>query len=371
MILSNIRKTAGFVYPGLYAIFKTVNIRHEFVAFGTRCAPQPGRLVLDVGMALAPGVLDHHFAEAENECAASLVVKHPELVLDHLRPSGRPADAFGPVTIVTHLLPDFDALAAVFLSLRLLETGQVDDGMRRLAAYTRMVDASLLPPTIDLAATPYAVLRALFAGVKKPLEEINADRIAEGMRFMNRLYTRAAEGGDILEDRSLFAGVDRYERAVRKVEGDNAWYQGDAHHARKVMLNLPCSDGNGRILVDGLIVVDAHSFLLKEWARRDRDASPLGRGFSFVYSNYQGLRYSLGVDPAVGVNLRGLADHLSALEARKAEASGKPDRLRWYGGECPFFAYRLVVSPHEGTRLSHDEIAGAVMRFGAAAPPSA
>jgi hypothetical protein len=219
-----------------------------------------------------------------------------------------------------------------------------------------------------LAATPYAVLRALFAGVKKPLDEINADRIVEGLRFMKMLHARADDGGDILEDRTLFSGIDRYEQAVRKVEGDNAWYQGDAHHARKIMLSLPETEGNGRKLVDGLIVVDAHSFLLKEWARRDREGSPLGCGFSFVYSNFQGLRHSLGVDPAAGVNLRGLAEVLNALEARKAAAMEKTDRLRWYGGECPFFNYRLVVSPHEGTRLSFEEIAGAVMRFGAVTP---
>jgi hypothetical protein len=345
-----------------------VNVRYEFAGFGARIAPAPGRLVLDVGMAQAPGILDHHFPEAENECAASLVVKHPELVLGHLRPAGRPADAFGPVTVITHVLPDFDALSAIFLSLRLLETGEVDDGMRKLAAYTRTVDASLLPPTIDLAATPYAILRALFAGVKKPLDEINADRIAEGARFMKILHARATDGGDILEDPTLFAGIDRYEQARRKVEGDNAWYQGDAHHGRKIMLNLPRIAGGGRTLVDGLVVVDAHSFLLKEWARRDRAGSPLGKGFGFVYSNFQGLRYSLGVDPAAGVNLRGLADEINLLERKKAEAEGKPPGPVWYGGECPFFNYRLVVSPHEGTRLSHEEIFGAVMKFGAPSP---
>jgi len=343
-----------------------MDARYEFTGFGTHCSSAPGRLVLDVGMAQAPGVLDHHFPEAESECAASLVVKHPELVLDHLRPGGRPADAFGPVTIVTHTLPDFDALAAIFLSLRLLETGRVDDGMRKLAAYAKVVDSALLPPTVDLGATPYAVLRALFVGSKKTPDEINPERISEGLKFMRLLHARAAEGRDITEDRTLFSGIDRYEQAVRKVEQDNAWYQGDVHHARKIMLNLPNAAGTGRTLVDGLIVVDAHSFLLKEWARRDRDGSPLGRGFSFVFSNYQGLRYSLAVDPAAGVNLRGLGDIINGLESRKAEAEGKPDRLRWYGGECPFFNYRLVVSPHEGTRLSHDEIVGTIMKFGAA-----
>lgn len=361
-----IRKTRFFVYPALYAIFKRMDVRYEFVGFGTRCATAPGRLVLDVGMAQAPGVLDHHFPEAECECAASLVVKHPELVLDHLRPGGRPADAFGPVTIVTHTLPDFDALAAVFLSVRLLETGRVDDGMRRLAAYAKIVDSALLPASVNLGATPYAVLRAMFVGSKKPPDEANLDRISEGLKFMRLLHARAAEGRDIVEDRTIFAGIDRYEQAVRKVEQDNAWYQSDVHHGRKIMIYLPDISGTGRTLVDGLIVVDAHSFLLKDWARRDREGSPLGRGFSFVYSNYQGLRYSLGVDPVTGVNLRGLAEEINALEARKAEALGKAGRPVWYGGECPFFNYRLVVSPHESTRLTHEEILGAVLKFGAA-----
>lgn len=343
-----------------------MEVRFDFVGFGTLCASEPGRLVLDVGMTMAPGVLDHHFSGAETECAASLVVKHPELVLDHLRPVGRPADAVGPVTIVTHTLPDFDALAAVFLSLRLLETGVVDEGMRTLAAYAKLADSALLPATIDLGATPYAVLRALFVGVKKTPEEINAGRISEGLKFMRHLHARAAEGGDITEDRSLFSGIDRYEQAVRKVDQDNAWYQGDVHHARKITLRLPNISGTGRTAVDGLIVVNPHSFLFKEWARRDRGGSPLGRGFSFVFQNYLGLRYSLAVDPAAGVNLRGLAEVINSLESRAAEAAGTDDRLRWYGGECPFFNHRLVVSPHEGTRLSHDEIAAAVLRFGEA-----
>lgn len=339
-----------------------MEIRYEFVGFGTRCVSTPGRLVLDVGMAQAPGVLDHHFPGAECECAASLVVKHPELVLDHLRPAGEAE----PVTIVTHTLPDFDALAAIFLSLRLLETGEIDAGMRRLAAYAKIVDAALLPATVDLGATPYAVLRAMFVGSKKPPDEANVERIAEGLKFMRHLHARAAEGRDITEDRTLYTGIDRYEQAVRKVEQDNAWYQGDVHHGRKIAVALPNVSGTGRTLVDGLIVIDAHSFLLKDWARRDREGSPLGRGFSFVMTNYQGLRYSLGVDPAAGVYLRGLAGEINALEARKSEDLRKPDRPVWYGGECPFFNYRLVVSPHAGTRLSHDEIIGAVLEFGSA-----
>ena len=339
-----------------------MNVRYEFAAYGARIISRPGYLVVDVGMTMAPGVLDHHFPEAEVECAASLVVKHPELVLDHLRPGGRPADADGPVTIVTHLLPDFDGLAAIFLALRLLETGEVDEGMRRLAAYTKLVDSASLPSTIDLGATPYAILRALFVGSKKSTDEINAERIDEGLKFMRLLYARAAEGRDITEDRSLFAGIDRYERAVRKVEQDNAWYQGDAHHARKIKLDLPNISGSGRTRVDGLIVDNPHSFLLKEWARRDRIGSPLGRGFSFVLTNFKAERFVLSVDQAIGVNLRGLGAALNALEGIKNP--DRPEGACWYEGNCPFFDYRIVVSPHEGTKLSPDEIVEAVMEYG-------
>jgi len=342
-----------------------MNVRYEFAAYGARLVSRPGTLVVDVGMTMAPGVLDHHFPEAEAECAASLVVKHPELILDHLRPGGRPADADGPVTIVTHLLPDFDGLAAIFLSLRLLETSEVDEGMLRLAAYAKLVDSASLPSTIDLGATPYAILRALFVGSKKSTDEINAERIDEGLKFMRLLYARAAEGRDITEDRTLFAGIDRYERAVRKVEQDNAWYQGDVHHARKITLDLPNTSGTGRTRVDGLIVDNPHSFLLKEWARRDRIGSPLGRGFSFVLTNFNAERFVISVDPAIGVNLRGLGAALNDVEGRKDP--DRPDSPRWYDGNCPFFNSRIVVSPHEGTKLSPDEIVEAVMDFGRSA----
>jgi hypothetical protein len=55
--------------------------------------------------------------------------------------------------VITHRLPDFDALASIFLTVRLLETGRVDPGMETIAAYTRMVDSASLPGEVDLAAT--------------------------------------------------------------------------------------------------------------------------------------------------------------------------------------------------------------------------
>ncbi|MCX6561300.1 MAG: hypothetical protein NTZ26_12400 [Candidatus Aminicenantes bacterium] len=339
-----------------------LNIEYQFADYGTPFETTPGRVVVDVGMRLAPGVLDHHHPEAEAECAASLVVKHPELVLDHIRPGGREPE--GTLTFVTHKLPDFDALAAIFLARRLIERGEIDPAMRALAAYTMIVDSSALPPALDLAATPYAVLRGLFAGAGKSEETINRERTEEGLKFMRHLHARAEEGAELMENPRLFQGIDRYERAVRKIGEDFQNYLADAARSPKFGISLPLPDGSGRRTVDGLSVARPHCFLLKEWARRDRAYAPGGKGFSFVMSLYGDSRFIIGVDPAAGVNLRGLGGMLNALEqARRAEL-GRPAGPPWYEGAGAFFEYRIVDSPRDESVLAPAVVFEAVKAFG-------
>jgi len=337
---------------------------YVFVPYGQPFDPAPNRLVLDVGMKSVPGVVDHHHPQAEPECTASLIAAHPQLVLDHLRPGGKAADLEA-LTIITHRLPDFDALASIFLSLKLLETGRLDPVMAKLAAYTKLVDSASLPATLDLAGTPYAILRALFAGAKKDEAAVNADRVVEGLKFMRFLYARAEESHDIFDNRALFSGIDRYERAAVKVEKDHSQYLEDLARGQKGSLALPLSDGRGRKTVDGLFVANPRSFLLKEWARRDRTEPRLGRGFSFLMTSFGEDRHILGVDPTQGINLRGLGTRLNDLERRKRAADGKPEGLAWYEGNCPFFDFRIIDSPQDGTALSREEIAAAVREFGA------
>jgi hypothetical protein len=331
----------------------------RFVEYGTAFDPSPGTVVLDVGRRTVPGVIDHHQSDAEPECTASLLAKYPGLVLDHVA-----AGFSGPLTIITHKFPDFDALASIFLALRLVETREFDAGMTALAAYTRVVDSSSLPRRIDLAATPYGILRGLFAGARKSEDEINRDRLDEGLRFMRFLHARASEGRPILEDRRLFQGIDRFERAVRKVDEDHLNYLQDAHRSPALLLSLPRSDGEGRKRVAGLAVDNPHSFLLKEWARRDRDHAPQGDGFSFVLSRLGTSRFILGVDPAAGVHLRGLGAILNSRETRRREEQGHPDGSPWYEGDCPFFGHRIVDSPQDGSDLAAPEVLAALLEFG-------
>lgn len=331
----------------------------NFVEYGTAFDPAPATIVLDVGRKTVPGVIDHHQADAEPECTASILAKYPNLVLDHIQPGEN-----GPLTFITHKLPDFDALASIFLALRLIETRTFDAGMAALAAYTKIVDSSSLPKGIELAATPYGVLRGLFAGAKKSEDEINRDRLIEGLRFMRFLHARASEGRSIVEDRRLFLGIDRFERAMRKVDEDHQNYLQDERRSPAFLLALPRTGGDGRLRVSGLAVDNPHSFLLKEWARRDRDHAPEGDGYSFVLSQFGSSRFILGVDPAAGVYLRGLGTLLNAREAKRRAALGRPVGPPWYEGDCPFFSYRIVDSPQDGSDLSAGEVLAAVLEFG-------
>ncbi len=340
-----------------------MDIIFDFVDYGEALKPQPGLLVLDVGLQTVPGIIDHHHPDAEPECAASLVVKHPGLVLDHLRPAGAPPPER--CRIITHRNPDFDAAAAAFLAVRLLATGRVDDPMRDLGVYARSVDSASLPADVDLASTPYAILRALFSRLKGEDETaVGRARLEEGRKLMAFLHARRAEGCEILANRALFRGVDRFEKAMEMADEDYFSYLEDLVRARKLRLTLPSSSGSGESEVDGLAVRNPRSFLLKEWARRDRANAPLGRGFSFVLTDFGGRRFILGVDPAAGINLKGLGALLNEREAEKRRSLGRLEDVRWYEGNCPLFDHRIIDSPRDGPALTSGEVLETVLAFG-------
>lgn len=329
----------------------------QFAPYGQEFSPQPGTIVLDVGMKTVPGVIDHHQPEAEAECAASLVVKHPELVLDHIR------EIPDKITIITHRLPDFDAISAIFLTLKLLENQRVDAAMKKIAEYARMVDSATIPKNIELSATPYALLRAIFVNIQKTEEEANLERVNEGLRLMKLLYEQALLGRDIIANRPIFQGIDRYEKAMHRVEDDYFSYLEDLEKAEIIKLNLPLSNGQGFKTVDGLVVQNPKSFLLKEWCRRDIFNSPLGKGFTFLLSNFGGKRFIIGVDPEMGVNLKGLGALLNEKEKQKREKTGRPLSERWYEGNCPFFDYRIIDSPQDGPSLTQREVMETIFQF--------
>ncbi len=342
-----------------------MEVTYQFVNYGEDLKPAKGVLVLDVGMKTVPGVIDHHHPESEVECTASLIAKHPYLVLDHVNREGA-AEKEGEsikLRIVTHRLPDFDSISSIFLVLKLIETGKVNPSIEKIAHYAKMVDSAKLPKEIDLTSTPYSILRSLFTEIKRGEEESNLERVREGLEFMNFLYSKSIEGYEILQNRVLFSGIDRYERAMRKAENDYFNYLSDISRARKIILFLPLAAGRGKKKVDGLVIKNPRSFLLKEWAHRDRENPPFHEGFTLLVTNFWNKRYILGVDPEKEVNLRGLGDLLNEKETEKRTEAGRPLTFRWYDGNCPFFNFRIIDSPQDGTSLTHQDVVDAILSF--------
>lgn len=341
-------------------------IAFDFVHYGKVLEPRKNTLALDVGMKTIPGVIDHHHPEAETECTASLIAKYPHLVLDHVNKKTLDRDTTEPqrLKFITHRLPDFDAVASIFLTLKLIELEEIDPAMGEIAKYTKLVDSASLPKDIDLTATPYSILRALFKSIRKEESVANLQRIEEGLRFMNFLYTKSQEGFELLENRSLYAGIDRYEKAIKEAEEDYFEYLSDINRAEKITLFLPQADGKGKRKIDALVVRNPKSYLLKDWARRDRDNPDHREGFGFLMTNFWNKRYILGVDPDKGVNLKGLGEQLNQKEEEKRISEDRPLGFRWYNGNCPFFNFRIVDSPQDETSLTHAEIVETIEKFG-------
>ncbi len=339
-------------------ILEHITPHYRFVPYGSRFEARKNILVLDVGMKTVPGIIDHHHPDAEPECTASLIVKHPSLVLLHID-----RERVKDLLIITHHRPDFDAVTSIFLALKLLETGEPDPNMKKIASFTKMVDSASLPKVWDLPSTPYAILRALFLNIRKKNDEAYCERVRRGLSFMEFLYDRSKEGYEIFQNKSLFQGIGRYEKAIEIAQEDYFEYLRDLKRSQPLSLDLPLISGEGKRTVDGLIVRNPRSYLFKDWARRDIVHSPLQQGFSFLMTNFGNTRFILGVDPEMGIHLKGLGDLLNQKEARKRKLEDRPLDQQWYDGDCPLFNFRIIDSPQDISSLSHQEIEDTIREF--------
>jgi hypothetical protein len=338
---------------------------YRFVPYGSRFLVKKDTLVLDVGMETIPGIIDHHHPNAEPECTASLIVKNPSLVLSHINREWiiKKSDQPYILHIITHRWPDFDAIASIFLVLKLLATGKVDPVMEKIGSYTKMVDSASIPKGWDLPSTPYAILRALFLKIRKRNHEAYLERVRKGLSFMNFLYDKSKEGHEIFQNKSLFSGIYSYEQAIHKAEDDYYNYLGDLEKSQTLSLDLPLVSSTGKKTVDGLIVKNPRSYLFKDWARRDATHTPLKKGFSFLMTNFGNTLYILGVDPDMGIYLKGLGDMLNHKEAERRKKEDRPYTERWYEGDCPLFNFRIINSPQDISSLTHQEIVDTILKF--------
>jgi hypothetical protein len=377
-------------------------IRFEFVGYGAQAdAPRqgPGRLFLDVGNDLGPGVIDHHHLPAYTGSTARLILAHPDLVLESVPPG---CDPTAPFPIVLHVDPDLDGVVSSYLAIALLTTGKFPPGSESLARYVDRVDSGHVGLTQDQPFTLYAAYMLLAhrlalrswrkaedryrAGVEQglPIVEFVAEQVAQARRSVFDIDAFACPGLFGPHDRDLVRqDLDRYLAKLRD----------PSTHATRLRLRLPGQFG-GTEEVDALLVRDVQNpddpqrvLFFKDWARTDRLLATERRGFValsvFMSRSIDGRsRCLLSVRPDDGVSLRGLGALLDQAEsAWRTELYGVDDRLvdrdtgqpkparAGYANSDPWYDGRahgdtIVDSPRSGTVLKAEDIERILVQFG-------
>ena len=347
----------------------TLHSRFEFVPMGTVMEARAGAVAVDVGGKCIPGVIDHHFREAGDECAASLLARSPGLVLDHLGTGGVP------FTVIMHSEPDLDCVVSAFLALHLAREGRLPAGAEVLAEYTRRVDRGQSTGGED---TQQRSLWGLYTAATHLL------RARPGLGLpgdQERFTSWVQRGFELVElclrgdcadvaDIAVAADARGVDEEWAFLSEDQGRYRRDRARAREVALELPGPSGDRRS-VPGLVISAPEAVLFKQFARLE--------GFTFTHvlypdavararrAGWPATRHVISVAPENDVWLKGLGAVLEAeeIEARAGKGFVRGGEPRWpdvtcadpwYDGRSPLHGFTIVDTPHGGTLLSDDRV---------------
>ena len=355
----------------------TGSVRFGFVPMGQVMEARASVIAVDVGGKCIPGVIDHHFRDAGDECAASMLFKKPGLVLDHLGPDERLR------LLVMHRQPDLDCVVSAFLALHLAKTGELPAGAAALAEYTRLVDSGRIPDSPDrLECSLWGLYSAATHLLSQPEPTADESEDARYESWVRRgfelvelaLNTRAdhAEGVHVPVEDSRHLE----EREFLRLELER--FGRDRERARKVVMDLPTVTG-GSSTVNGLIIDQPEAALFKHFARsqgfsythvRYPDAIPVATG-----AGWPATRHVLSVDPESDTWLKGLGAVLEGeeIEARAKHSVPRQGKPRWpdvtcadpwYDGRSPLHMYTIVDTPRGGTLLSDQRVEDIAQQVG-------
>lgn len=343
------------------------NVTFEFALFGEVLEPRAGVVAVDVGSTCVAGVIDHHFAEAGDECAATLVVNRgEELVLNHLDEA--PGEG---LTIVVHREPDLDAVVAAYLTAALVLDGGLPNGAEALAEYARIVDSGKLPPD-GLEQTS---LWALYTAATHLLSSENDHQDEHELyrAWLHRgfdlivlaLESEPSSVSDVRLPEDLYGFEDEWAFLTE----ERGRYREDRDVAETFPIFLPINSGEYEQEVTGLRIRSPRSSLFTQIAcaegypithviierpPRDDESTP-------------SERHLITVSPESGFWLRGLGMALERLEVEARAGTGRlrsppprwPDVTNsdpWYDGRSPIHAYTIVDTPDSGTVLTAERV---------------
>jgi hypothetical protein len=359
-------------------------------------------------------VIDHHFNKDRGQfpSAAAAVLHHAELILDRFE------NVSGPIWLVTHKYPDFDAFAAMYLVRCILEevesdrkipaTGWCQYGVEPLSWRTsqnpqKEIDwfkpnASAFekkyrwPTYIAMVASCVDQCVRMSCPNTRSLNSILYAAIVRGRDFQSTGAceffdeVRTCLDGDPVPNPffdSVLEDSHQFRPEIELLDNQPQAYNRDIKRARKAVVSIPRSEKpfrdwydeaikhsllsddmqidpihvkiDDRIQVDGLYIRDPECILFKEWARQDLDNSSLAKGFMFTAIARSG-------DRASSVNN---SDYFFSLDPERARI----ERLNLYSVWASLQAAELkaLIDSNANTKITcregYKERAGTLIRF--------
>jgi hypothetical protein len=333
-------------------------------------------IILDTGNALKPGIIDHHQPGCEfaDKCVAHIVVNKGSSYLEHLLDKAE-------VNVVTHFIPDLDALGSVYFTLKYLRNEAFTFLDQQVADYINMVDMGKLsldpekPIGIASLWLHHTNIKDYSAAYT---QEFNQDLLAKGLLFMEGVF-KVIETDENPYTNEGFEQILAFEEPIKDILNDASNYRLDVENSITGIIEMYNSDTRGMDEVEVIISRDARSFLWKYMVRGDRNNSLFGNGFKLTCLHVTGKRGAIiSVDPNYPYDLKGLGVYLDTLEITQllnsegieeiingvdgGPRSGFHRNNPWYDGRGTH-NFTIIDVPRGGTMLSETQINDAIFAY--------
>jgi len=274
--------------------------------------PADQTVILDTGNLLQPGIIDHHQpgCEYSNQCVASIVVQHAETYLGHCLGKDE-------MHIVTHFLPDLDAISAVYFAQKFLggQAFSAFDGV--FCDYVTMVDLGklILDPKQPVGIASLWLSHTSNLDKDKDSDQaFNENLLQEGLSFIEAVIkvTAKEENPWINEGFEELASLKPH---CEKIIKDAYQYAEDFKNSVTGIVELYNTEQRGFDEVEVIISKETKSFLWKYWVRGDRQNTLFKKGFVLTCLHYPN-KSIISVPSNLPYHLKGLGLYIDSLEIK-------------------------------------------------------
>ena len=338
--------------------------------------PADSTVVLDTGNALKPGIIDHHQPGCEfaDKCVAHIVVNHGATYLEHLKEQKE-------VNIITHFIPDLDALGAVYFTMKYLLNNPFTFLDFQLADYINMVDMgklSLDPEKPVGIASLWLHYTAIKDYKQAYTHEFNKALLNQGLLFMEGVLNVIDRDENPYTNEG-FEAIEAFKEPIQHILDDALNYANDIENSITGIIELYNKDTRGLDEVEVIISRDAKSFLWKYFVRGDRNNTLFGKGFKLTCLHTSSKKGAIiSVDPNFPYDLKGLGVYLDSLEVTNllknqgveeiingqdgGPRSGFHRNNPWYDGRGTH-NFTIIDVPRGGTTLTEEQINEAIYAY--------